>query len=110
MQVTSPKPAKQNPKKNGELSMLLIVADDHDEGLELSVRRDRFKCAEFSYTVAPDERSGIVLLLPDKRALRVSSTSDDYERVRIFDNAGILVGTMICAQDGRVTWSAAVYR
>lgn len=109
MQVNRPKP-KQNSTKHAELSMLLIVADDHEEGLELSVRRDRFNCAEFSYAVAPDERSGTVLLLPDKRALRVSSTRDDYERVRIFDKEGILVGTMICAQDGRVTWSAAVYR
>jgi hypothetical protein len=36
------------------LLMLEVVADAFDDALDLSVRRDRFTCADFSYQIAPN--------------------------------------------------------
>jgi len=86
--------------------MVVIVADGFDDGIELSARRDRFTCADFSYTIAPDEHSGVVLLLPERRTLTVSGAWVHYVCVRVYTPAGRLLGSMACALDGRVTWSA----
>jgi hypothetical protein len=32
--------------------MLVVIAEGHDKGLELTARRDRFKCTRFFHTVA----------------------------------------------------------
>jgi hypothetical protein len=90
--------------------MLLVVADRYDDGLDLSARRDRFTCSDFSYKIAADEKSGTVLLLPDRRTLTVSEVAVDYARIRVFDEKGSLQGAMTCAPEGRVTWSRPVYR
>jgi hypothetical protein len=85
--------------------MLLVVADGYDDPLELSRRRDRFRCAEFSYSIAHNGNSGSVVLLPEGRALTVSGPSAGYVRIRVFDSAGNLLGSMSCSDDGRVSWS-----
>ena len=85
--------------------MLVIVADGYDHPLELSARRDRFMCAGFSYSIAHTGKSGIVVLLPEQRALTVSGPSVGYVRIRVFDSAGKLLGSMTCGGDGNVSWS-----
>ena len=62
--------------------MLEVVADAYQDSLELSGRRDRFTCADFSYSIALNGMSGIVVLLPEGRTLIVSA-SMGYERVRV---------------------------
>jgi hypothetical protein len=84
--------------------MLVVVADGYDDPLELSARRDRFTCAEFYYSIALNEKSGIVVLQPEKRALIVSGPTIGYVRIRVFDSSGILVGSMSCNDEGHVTW------
>ena len=87
------------------LVTLLIVADGYEDALSLARRRDQFTSAEFSYEIAPDEQSAVVLLLPERRALTVSGASVDYVRVRLFDSLGRLLGCMACGPHGRVGWS-----
>jgi hypothetical protein len=85
--------------------MLVVVADGYDDPWGLSARRDRFACADFQYTIALNEKSGIVVLLPQKRALIVSGPAIGYVRIRVIDNAGLLVGSMSCSDEGHVSWS-----
>jgi hypothetical protein len=87
--------------------MLVIVADGYDDPLGPSARRDRFICEDFSYSIAHNGRSGIVVLLPQGRALTVSGPSVGYVRIRVIDSEGKLLGSMNCSGDGRVTWSTA---
>jgi hypothetical protein len=87
--------------------MLTIIADHHDNPLELTGRRDRFTAAEFAPTVAPDARSGSVRLVPQQRTLAVSSSAQDYQRVRVLGADGALLGTLACSPDGHVSWSPA---
>jgi hypothetical protein len=84
--------------------MLVIIADAYDDPSELAARRDRFTSLEFSYSVATDERSGIVLLLPEGRPLKVGGALEDYVRIRVFNGVGLGLGSMVCSGDGRVTW------
>ncbi|HUN74939.1 MAG TPA: hypothetical protein VMU40_10525 [Steroidobacteraceae bacterium] len=84
--------------------MLTIIADYHDDPFELVGRRDRFMAPEFSSMIASDERSGSVLLIPERRTLTVSSSARDYERIRIFNQKGNLLGTMTCSTRGVVSW------
>ena len=84
--------------------MLVIVADGYEDALELGARRDRFTCSEFSYSIAPDERSGVLLLLPERRAVIVSSNPADYTRAWVFTPKAALVGIMTCELSGRVRW------
>jgi len=49
-------------------------------------------------------KSGIVVLLPEERALSVSGPRMGYARIRVFDNAGNLLGSMFCSDDGHVNW------
>jgi|SRR5215475_2100506 len=93
--------AERNPGR----VLMVVVADAHDEGLDFTGRRDRFTCTDFTYTIAPDERSGTVLLLPENRSLRVGEAISDYARVCVFSTAGKPIGCMTCALDARVTWS-----
>ena len=81
-----------------------MIADGHDDPLELVARRDRFSVTTFSPEVAPDRQSGIVLL-PGERRLRVSHSREDYLRVRVFSDSGLLLGTMACSAGGLVEWS-----
>ncbi len=85
--------------------MLVIVADAYDDSLELSARRDRFTCTDFSYSIALHGMSGAVVLLPEGRSLVVSQAPAGYERIRIIDSAGAPVGSMSLNADGRVIWS-----
>jgi hypothetical protein len=80
-------------------------ADDHDDPLDLRIHCHRFVADAFEPSVATDERSGGLLLLPKRRVLRVSSAPKDYERLRVFGEDGFLIGTLACSEDGRVTWS-----
>ena len=84
--------------------MLVVVADGYDDPLELSARRDRFTCTDFYYSIAHNEKSGIVVLLPERRALIVSGPAVGYVRIRVIDSSGLLVGSMSCSGDGHVTW------
>jgi hypothetical protein len=85
--------------------MLEIVADAYHESLDLSGRRDRFMCADFTYMIALNGMSGVVVLLPEQRTLIVSATMG-YERIRVFDSEGTPVGTLRVNTEGRVIWSA----
>jgi hypothetical protein len=85
--------------------MLTIIADYHDDPFELSGRRDRFTAAEFSVTIGSGERSGSIVLIPERRTLTVSGSPPDYERIRIFNAKGYLLGTMACTATGLVSWS-----
>jgi len=85
--------------------MLMIVADYRDDPSELAARRDRFTATEFSSTIASGERSGSVLLMPERRSLTVSSSPADYERIRIFNEQGQLIGALTCSATGLVSWS-----
>jgi hypothetical protein len=87
--------------------MLFVVAEGYEDPLELSARRDRFRCDDFTYSIAHDGRSGFVVLLPQGRPLKVSGPSVGYVSLRIMDGAGKLLGAMHCAGDGRVSWSTA---
>ena len=87
--------------------MLVIIADAYDDPQELAARRDRFTSLGFSYSTAADECSGIVLLLPEERPLKVSADSMDYVRIRVFNGGGLALGTMVCGRDGRVTWHSS---
>jgi hypothetical protein len=84
--------------------MLEVVADAYQDSLELSVRRDRFTCADFSYYIALNGKSGIVMLLPEKRTLVVSASAG-YERIRVIDSQGTPIGTLSLSADGHVIWS-----
>jgi hypothetical protein len=86
--------------------MLEVVADALDDAQDLSVRRDRFTCADFSYQIAPNEMSGIVVLLPERRTLLVSNAAVGYVQIRIIDSEGTPLGLMALNAEGRVMWSA----
>ena len=88
------------------LSMLIVIADFHDDPLELVGRRDRFCCETFTQSIASDQVRGILVLEPKTRTLRVSHSREDYYRVRIFSDSGALLGTMACVANGAVDWSA----
>jgi hypothetical protein len=85
--------------------MLEVVADGYDDPSELSARCDRFTCTDFHYSIALNEKSGIVVLVPEKRALIVSGPAIGYLRVRVFDSSGLLLGAMSCSKAGHVTWT-----
>jgi hypothetical protein len=85
--------------------MLEVVADAYHDSLELSGRRDRFTCADFTYSIALNGMSGVVVLLPEGRSLIVS-TALGYERIRVIDSEGTPIGTLGLNADGRVIWSA----
>jgi hypothetical protein len=85
--------------------MLVVVADGYDNPLEPSARRDRFTCTDFYFSIADNEKSGIVVLLPERRALIVSGPSVGYVRIRVMDGAGLLVGAMSCGGNGHVAWT-----
>jgi hypothetical protein len=87
--------------------LLVIVADGYDDPLALSRQSDRFICENFSYSIAHNRNSGIVVMLPEGRALTVSDPATGYVRVRVIDSEGKLLGAMTCGDDGRVSWSAA---
>jgi hypothetical protein len=87
--------------------MLVIVADGYDDPPTLSRRSDRFICEDFSYSIAHNGKSGIVVLLPEERALTVSGPTVGYVRIRVIDSEGKLLGSMTCSDDGHVSWSAA---
>jgi hypothetical protein len=87
--------------------MLVIMADGHDDPLELSARHDQFTCDGFSHSIADDGRSGFVVLLPQWHPLMVCGSSLGYVRIRVFDSEGKLLGSMTCSGDGRVSWSTA---
>jgi hypothetical protein len=87
--------------------MLLIVAEGDDDLLELSARRDRFTCEDFSYLIAHDGKSGFVVLLPQGRPPKVSRPSVGYVSIRVMDSARKPVGSMHCSGNGRVSGSTA---
>jgi hypothetical protein len=88
--------------------LLVIVADGYDDPLALSRRTDRFICEDFSHSIAQNGKSGIVVLLPEGRALTVSGALVGYVRIRVIDHEGRLLGAMTCSDDGLVSWSAAL--
>jgi hypothetical protein len=92
----------------GRLLLLVIVADGYDDPLAPSRRTDRFICEDYSYSIAHNGKSGIVMLLPEGRALIVSGPLVGYVRIRVIDSEGRLLGAMTCSDDGHVSWSAAV--
>jgi hypothetical protein len=83
------------------------VADGYDDPLALSRRSDRFICEDFSYSIARNGDSGIVVMFPEGRALKVSGPALGYIRIRVIDSEGKLLGAMTCSDEGRVSWSAA---
>jgi hypothetical protein len=85
--------------------MLVVVADAYDDALDLSARRDRFTCADFSYQIALNGMSGIVVLLPERRTLVVSNAPVGYVQIRVIDGEGTPVGSMTLNAEGRVIWS-----
>jgi len=85
--------------------MLEVVADAFDAALDLSVRRDWFTCADFTYQIAANGLCGSVLLLPERRALIVSNASVGYVQVRVLDREGTPVGSMTLNTEGRVIWA-----
>lgn len=85
--------------------MLEVVADAFDDALDLSVRRDRFTCVDFSYQIAPNGMSGIVVLLPERRTLIVSNAAVGYVQIRVIDSKGTPLGSMTVNAEGRVVWS-----
>jgi hypothetical protein len=85
--------------------MLVVVADAYDDALDLSVRRERFTCEEFSYQIAHSGMSGVVTLLPERRTLVVSNASVGYVQVRVIDSEGTPLGSMTLNVEGRVIWS-----
>jgi hypothetical protein len=87
--------------------LLVIVADGYDDPLALSRRSDRFICEDFSYSIAHNGNSGIVVMFPEGRALTVSGPAVGYVRIRVIDSEGKLLGAMTCSDEGRVSWSAA---
>jgi hypothetical protein len=86
--------------------MLMIIADYHDDPYELAGRRERFTAEEFSSLIDLGGCSGTVLLMPERRTLTVSSSAKDYERIRIFNENGRLIGTMAHSALGLVSWTA----
>jgi hypothetical protein len=86
--------------------MLEVVADSFNDALDLSVHHDRFSCEDFSFFVAPDGMSGIVVLLPEWRPLIVSNTSVGYVQIRVTDSEGTPLGSMTVGAKGQVIWSA----
>ena len=92
----------------GRLVLLVIVADGYDDPLALSRCADRFICEDFSYSIAHNGKSGVVVMLPEGRELTVSGSLVDYVRIRVIDTEGRLLGAMTCSDDGNVRWSAAV--
>ena len=87
--------------------MFLIIADGHDDPLELTSRRDRFQATTFAVSIAVDAREGSVTLQPRERLLRVSARPGDYERIRVFKlQDGSPVGKLTASSDGRVRWMA----
>jgi hypothetical protein len=85
--------------------MLEVVADAYDDALDLATRRERFTCSDFSYQIALNGMSGIVVLEPEQRTLLVSNAAVGYVQVRVMDSEGTPVGAMILNADGRVIWS-----
>lgn len=85
--------------------MLEVVAEAFDGALDLAVRRERYTCEEFSYEIAASGMAGIVMLLPQRRTLVVSSASVGYVQVRVTDGDGTPRGVMTLNTEGRVTWS-----
>ncbi len=88
--------------------MFTVYANRSGPPLELTARRDTFSAGRFSWDIAPDCRSGTLTLGPESRSLRVGSGPEDYERVRVFDASGELVGTLALSAAGVVTWSTPV--
>jgi hypothetical protein len=85
--------------------MLVVMADAYDDALDLSVRRDRFTCADFSYDIALNGMSGSVVLLPEGRTLIVSDASVGYVQIRVIDSEGTPLGSMTLNAEGHVIWS-----
>ena len=84
--------------------MLIVIADAHDDPGALADRRDRFSCDSVTQTVSADRLNGVVVLHPDLRNLKVSHAREDYERVRVIGEKGLLVAIMRCAPGGLVEW------
>jgi hypothetical protein len=85
-------------------SALTVFADPYGPAAELPGLRQSFTAASVSHGLSVDRRHGIVTLAPDGISLRVGSEADEYQRIRVVDDATGLVGTMSCATDGTVTW------
>jgi len=85
--------------------MLEVVADSFDDALDLAVHHDRFSCEDFSFFIAPDGMSGIVVLLPEWRPLIVSNTAVGYVQIRVADSDGTPLGSMTVSAKGQVIWS-----
>ena len=85
--------------------MLVVVADAFDDALDLAARRDRFTCTDFSYQIAPNGMSGIVVLLPERRTLMVSNAAVGYVQIRVIDSDGTPLGAMTLNTEGHVIWS-----
>jgi hypothetical protein len=83
--------------------MLWVCADRY--GLELDERQRTFKAVSFSPALADDRRSGTVTLYPGIAVLNVGSSEEDYSCVRLFDEAGRVIGAMRRSPGGEVTWS-----
>ena len=88
--------------------MLWVYADRY--GIASSDGRQRFKAISFSHTLSDDQRSGTITLYPDSRVLNIGAGADDYTCVRIFDEGGRDVGTMVRTFGGEVTWHKALGR
>jgi hypothetical protein len=85
-------------------STFTIFADPYGPAAELSGLRQSFTAASITHGLSVDRRHGIVTLAPEGISLRVGSEADEYQRIRIVDEAMELVGTMSCSPDGTVTW------
>jgi len=90
--------------------MYLVIADYHEDPLELSSHRDRYLAASFSHALALGGHSGAITIEPPKRTLQVGAEADRYSRVRVFTSKGALIGAMSCDADGQVRWVEAVRR
>jgi hypothetical protein len=88
--------------------MLWVYADRY--GIASSDGRHRFKAISFSHALSDDQRSGTITLYPEAKVLNIGAGADDYTCVRIFDEGGRDVGTMVRSFAGKVTWQKALGR
>ena len=88
-------------------SVFTVFADGYGPQRELAERRQSFTARSVSHDISHDRRHGVVVLRPQGVILRVGSDADDYQRIRILDSRGTVVGTLRCSADGEVSWVAA---
>lgn len=84
--------------------MFIAFAIMYGKPREAATRWDRFTGGSFAYEIAADGTNGTVTLQPEGHVLRVGLRDDEYESVRLFDESGLLLGTLRRSTAGAVEW------